>query len=340
MADDCAWWDIGCHAGNWVESAVGDAIENMANAVMEAYGKAIASLGTMWVNIGTPNLTGGGGSSPISAGDAPAYSGNVTTVLSYVQWIGLAIAGLSIIILGMLIASKLRQGEGIAAVGRIGVILGGVILIGGAGGLVAGLMPSGPSGASGTVLFLQSAVWWLVGGLVVLSVIIGGVKMAWEQRAEPGRQAIKSLLTLIVVSAIGVTVTGLLVTAADSFSVWVINGSLECDVAGDGACFGSNMLTLIALTSNPATTGGLGALLIIILGLIAILAAAFQIVLMVARGGMLVILAGILPLSASFTNTEMGASWFKKNIGWLLAFILYKPAAAIVDGTAARVGDI
>lgn len=197
MADDCAWWDIGCHAGNWVESAVGDAIENMANAVMEAYGKAIASLGTMWVNIGTPNLTGGGGSSPISAGDAPAYSGNVTTVLSYVQWIGLAIAGLSIIILGMLIASKLRQGEGIAAVGRIGVILGGVILIGGAGGLVAGLMPSGPSGASGTVLFLQSAVWWLVGGLVVLSVIIGGVKMAWEQRAEPGRQAIKSLLGLL-----------------------------------------------------------------------------------------------------------------------------------------------
>jgi uncharacterized membrane protein HdeD (DUF308 family) len=115
--------------------------------------------------------------------------------------------------------------------------------------------------------------------------------------------------------------------------VWIINGSLSCDVTTDSACFGENMLTLLALTTNPAA-GGLGALLIIILGLIAILAAAFQIVLMVARGGMLVILAGILPLSASFTNTEMGKSWFKKCIAWLVAFILYKPAAAIVYAAA------
>lgn len=49
---------------------------------------------------------------------------------------------------------------------------------------------------------------------------------------------------------------------------------------------------------------------------------------------MLVILAGILPLSASFTNTEMGKSWFKKCIAWLVAFILYKPAAAIVYAAA------
>ncbi|MGC5301772.1 hypothetical protein, partial [Escherichia coli] len=89
----------------------------------------------------------------------------------------------------------------------------------------------------------------------------------------------------------------------------------------DTACFGNNIATLLALTTNPAT-GGLGALLIIILGLIAILATAFQIVLMIARGGMLVILTGILPLSAAATNTEMGKGWFKKNVGWLVAFIL------------------
>ncbi len=312
---------------------VGDAIENMANAVLEAYGKAITSLGTMWVNIGTPNLTGDGGSSAIGAGSAPPLAENVTTVLGYVTWVALAVVGVSVVILGMMIAAKMRQGEGVAAIGRLGLILGGVILIAGASALVSALIPGGPTGASGAVLFLQSAIWWLVGGLAVLSVIVGGVRMAWEQRAEPGRQALKSLLTLIVVAGAGVTVTGLLVTAADAFSVWVINGSLECDVAGDGACFGSNMIALIGLTTAPGA-GGLGALLIIILGLVAILAAAFQIVLMVARGAMLVILTGILPLSASFTNTEIGASWFKKNVGWLLAFILYKPAAAIVYAAA------
>ncbi len=158
--------------------------------------------------------------------------------------------------------------------------------------------------------------------------------MAWEQRAEPGKETVKGLLTLIVVAGAGVTIVGLLVAAADSFSVWVLNGSLQCDVTAAGsACFGENMLTLLALTTHPAA-GGLGSLLIIILGIIAILAAAFQIVLMVARGGMLVVLTGILPLSASFTSTEMGKTWFRKCIAWLVAFILYKPAAAIIYAAA------
>lgn len=331
---DCAPLDLVCQGQNIASSAIGNAIDNMAKAVTEAFGKVIASLGTLWVNIGTPNLTGTGGSSAVSPGDAPPLAGNVTTVLSYVTWISLAIAGISIIILGMLLATKIRHGEGFGALGRIGVILAGVILVTGASALVTAILPTGPNGAGGTVLFLQSALWWLTGGLAVLSVIIGGARMIWEQRAEPGRQLLKSLLTLLVVAGVGVTVVSLLVAASDSFSTWIINVSLKCDVQAQGSsCFGSNMLTLLALTTNPAA-GGLGSLLVIILGIIAILAAVFQIVLMVARGGMLVILTGILPASASFTNTEMGANWFKKNVAWLFAFILYKPAAAIVYATA------
>jgi hypothetical protein len=55
---------------------------------------------------------------------------------------------------------------------------------------------------------------------------------------------------------------------------------------------------------------------------------------MVVRSGMLVILAGILPTTAAFTNTEMGKQWFQKAVGWTIAFILYKPAAAIVYSVA------
>ena len=55
---------------------------------------------------------------------------------------------------------------------------------------------------------------------------------------------------------------------------------------------------------------------------------------MVVRSGMLVILAGILPTTAAFTNTEMGRQWFQKAVGWTIAFILYKPAAAIVYSVA------
>ena len=329
----CEWNDVGCWTGDWAKDALGGAIEDMAQAVMGAVTNTIASLGTMWVNIGTPNLTGTGGGSSITAGSSAPDSGNITTVLGYVTWIGLGIAVLSLFILGALIASRMRAGEGIAAVGKIGLLLASVVLISSASALIAGLMPSGPSNASGAVLFLQSGLWWYMGAAAVVSVIIGGARMAWEQRAEPGRDTVKGLLTLVIVAGAGTTMVGLLVAAADSFSTWILNASLDCDVSTPGsACFETNLTTMLALTSSSGA--GLGPLLIIILGLIAVLSSAFQIVLMVARGGMLVILTGILPLSASFTNTEMGKNWFRKCIGWLIAFILYKPAAAIVYATA------
>lgn len=338
MADDagCSGWTFFnpmCQVNKGIEALVGSAIENLANAVMEAFGKAIASLGTVWVYIGTPVLTGSGGSSSIAAGSSAPNSSGISTVLGYVMWVSLAVCILSLFILGAVIATRLRSGEGIAAVGRVGLVLAAAVLVSGSSALVAGIMPSGPRNAGGAVLFLQSSLWWYMGAAAMASVIIGGARMAWEQRAEPGRETVKSLLTLVVVAGAGVTIVSLLVAAADSFSVWILNGSLSCDVSSDSACFGENILGLLALTTNPAT-GALGALLIIILGLIAVLAAIFQIVLMVARGGMLVILTGILPLSASFTNTEAGKTWFKKSVGWLVAFILYKPAAAIVYAAA------
>ena len=70
------------------------------------------------------------------------------------------------------------------------------------------------------------------------------------------------------------------------------------------------------------------------LGIIAFLATVIQIMLMLVRGGMLVLLVGTLPLVAAFSNTEMGLQWFRKAGAWLVAFALYKPAAAIVYAVA------
>ena len=331
--DECGALDFGCKAGQIASSAVGDAIQNFANAVMEMVGKAVASLGTIWLYIGTPNLTGGSGESSIPASSTPPGSAGLVTALGYLTWIGLAIAAISVVWLGVLISASLRRGEGALNVGRIGLVLGGVVLISGAGSLVGGLLPAGPRGVGGATLFIQSGLWWYMAALAVLSVIVAGIRMAWENRADPGKDLVKSLFTLLVVAGAGVTFTQLFITASDSFSVWLLQGSLKCDVGSDKACFGKNITTLLALSTNPAT-GSLGSMLVIILGIIASLASFVQIALMVARSGLLVILAGILPLSAAATNTEMGHGWFRKCVGWLLAFLLYKPAAAIVYATA------
>ena len=250
MADDCSGPlgipDPLCIVGSGVQDAVGSvagsAIEALAEAVEEAVAKAVTSLGTIWVKVGTPNLTtSNGGSTPSEA-----------------------------------------------------------------------------------VGFIQGSLWWYMAAAAVLAVIVGGTRMAWEHKAEPGRELVKALLTLVVVAGAGLTAIALAVTAADAFSEWIINRSTE------GTDFGQNMTLLLGV----GAVTGIGALLVILMGLLAIFASIIQIGLMVVRGGMLVILAGILPISASATNTEMGRAWFKKCIAWLIAFILYKPAAAIIYATA------
>ncbi|WP_372434212.1 hypothetical protein [Arthrobacter sunyaminii] len=164
-------------------------------------------------------------------------------------------------------------------------------------------------------------VWTL--SLAVLAVIIGGTRMIWEQRGAPLKDLLRSLITLTLVTGLGVSVISILVIAADAFSVAIINEST------DGKSFAESMTMLTAMGET-----GTAVFILIILGLVGLIASIVQIVLMVVRSGMLVILAGILPTTAAFTNTEMGKQWFQKAIGWTIAFILYKPAAAIVYSVA------
>jgi hypothetical protein len=152
--------------------------------------------------------------------------------------------------------------------------------------------------------------------------------MIWEQRGAPLKDLLRSLLTLTLVSGLGLAVISILVIAADAFSASVI------DRATDGKGF-AHAMGILVLTNQT----GVGVFILIILGLVGLLASLVQIVLMIVRGGMLVILAGILPTTAAFTNTEMGRQWFQKAIGWTIAFILYKPAAAVVYAVAFKLMD-
>jgi len=171
--------------------------------------------------------------------------------------------------------------------------------------------------------FVNSELGYWTLALAVLSVILGGTRMIWEQRGAPLKDLLRSLLTLTLVSGLGLAVISILVIAADAFSASII------DRATDGKGF-AHAMAILVMTKQT----GIGVFILIILGLVGLIASLVQIVLMIVRGGMLVILAGILPTTAAFTNTEMGRQWFQKAIGWTIAFILYKPAAAIVYAVA------
>ena len=330
MTDECGTFDPVCRAKEWAGSAIGDAISSLADGVMEAFGHAIGALGTIWVRIGTPNLTGG--ATVVPAGEPPGTAG-IDTVLGYAAWIAFGVAVLGLITAGVRLALS-RSGQTQQAVERIVVVLIAVILISASVGIVTALLTPGRT-ASPTVSFLQNSLWYYTLAVAVLGVIVAGARMAWEQRADPGKHLVQGLLTLVVVAGAGLTVVALLTSAADAFSVWILNNSLNCNIAaGDGTCFGENMFQLLALTSG--TTGGMGAVLAIILGVFAVFAALAQVMLMIVRAGALVILAGMLPITAAASLTDPQRTMFRKTSAWLLGFILYKPAAAIVYAAAFR----
>ncbi|RLV53409.1 hypothetical protein D9V41_16330, partial [Aeromicrobium phragmitis] len=118
------------------------------------------------------------------------------------------------------------------------------------------------------------------------------------------------------------------VEAGDSFSTWIIGRSLE-----DGS-FEQNLAALFQGIVAFGGAPGLPAMMTIVLGLIAMLFSVGQIVLMFFRSAALVLLAGLLPLSAAATGTRFGEQWFGKTCAWIVAFLLYKPAAAIIYAAA------
>ena len=341
--DSCNLLNPFCALSDKVSEFANDTLADLGNSVLESVGSTAAAVGTAWVGIPTPNLTGGGGGSQSAGWDTPpgvdgtvetpGNSGSWTTtpalndILGWATWLAFGVAVLSLIAWGARFAWS-RSGDMDREMGRLGTILGATVIVSAASGIVAALLPSArnASNTSDSVAFLQDSLWYYVAALAVFSVIIGGIKMAWQQRAQPGIDIVRSIITLVLVSAVGVSVAGILVVASDGFANWILDRSLECNGENTQACFGQNVVNLFA----PLMASGIGIFLVIIAGVIGILLTLLQVILMLARSAMLVILTGILPLSASATNTEMGQGWFRKNVAWLIAFALYKPAVAIV----------
>src|SRR6476660_3413666 len=55
-----------CQAGAAIEDAANDSVKNMAKAIADAVGQNVQTLGTFWVNVGTPAITSAPGGSTAS----------------------------------------------------------------------------------------------------------------------------------------------------------------------------------------------------------------------------------------------------------------------------------
>ncbi|HUD18503.1 MAG TPA: hypothetical protein VMQ59_14650, partial [Acidimicrobiales bacterium] len=175
------------------------------------------------------------------------------------------------------------------------------------------------SASSNTIVFLQQATQYLVAVVGVFALMMAAARMIWTQRADPMKDALAGIGRLVVVSGCGVAGITLLSQAGDAFSTWILGQ------AGTGTIMTMGTLSTQVIASSS---------LVIILSSFAILGFIVQLALLIVRSALLVVLAGLWPLSAAASMTPTGHQWFKKNVAWILAFLLFKPVAAIVYAAA------
>ncbi|TCO41076.1 hypothetical protein EV646_116168 [Kribbella antiqua] len=189
---------------------------------------------------------------------------------------------------------------------------------------------SNPYAPANTVAYLWSHLHRYVSGLAVFSIMIGAGKIMWERNGRPARELAQSLLTLMIVSAAGVAVISLLTTASDEAASYILTDAMKNP---DGTPTNFQHLFGAMFVQNPVVTASNAVALIGLTQLLFWLSM-LQIVLLIVRAGMLFLLAGTLPLAAAATNTQIGRQWLQRSIAWTVAFIMYKPVAAIVYATA------
>jgi len=180
---------------------------------------------------------------------------------------------------------------------------------------------------STAISFLQQSTAYLVGVFGVVGLMIAAARMMWLQKADPMKEALAGLLRLVVVSGCAVAAISLLSTAGDNFSTWVLDQA----VTDSGqASFGSALSAM----GDLAEHGTIAPSLTILVAMFSMLGFIVQLTLLIVRSALLVVLAGTLPMSAAASITPVGNQWFRKNVSWVIAFLLFKPIAAIVYGAA------
>ena len=167
---------------------------------------------------------------------------------------------------------------------------------------------------------LQAWLFPFTAAVAVIAVITAGTRMALTRKATPLIDVGSGLLTIAITAAAGTLLPTLLLKAGDAYSTAVLS-------AATGGQFSARFTKLLAF--GAATGPGLPAILLVI-GMIALVAAAFQAVLLLFRQVGIIILAGTLPLAAAGTMTPLTRPWFRKVTGWELALVFYKPTAATV----------
>ena len=182
-----------------------------------------------------------------------------------------------------------------------------------------------PDVNNAAVASLRDDLSWYVAGFAILGFLVGLIKLVMSQDVK---NSLIGLATPIVNMILAATAygagIGLLLTASDRFSKWIVERSTGGDVD----------LTQMLTTSTVLLTSlGTAFLLFILL----LLGAIMNLLFMYFRDVMFLILAAFIVVLAAASGSEQGRQAWRKANGWLIALLLYKPVAAGIYSLGFRI---
>ena len=193
---------------------------------------------------------------------------------------------------------------------------------------------------------MQHELLPLTAALAVGSIIVGGAKLAVSEAGHTqAREFTRWLFVYVLASLGGVAFAAMVITTCDGFANYIVAQATVGSNFGDHLAQGLGLATQAVGSGTLQPQGGFllglagtaaSAMLAIVIGAIALVASFVEFVLMAFRGGVLVILCGLIPLAAAFSNVPTGERWLRRIAGWIVALALYKLAAAFCYAAAFR----
>jgi hypothetical protein len=136
--------------------------------------------------------------------------------------------------------------------------------------------------------------------------------MALDRRGESGTTALKGILRVILVSTAATAMINVFVRLMDLYSQHLLRGSL------------------LNLMEGIDCSDDIPDMLLLVIGCLLIIAGIIHALLMWVRLGVMIVLMGTLPMAAAASMTDWGGTWWRKHIGWMTAWLLYKPTVGLV----------
>jgi type IV secretion system protein TrbL len=166
---------------------------------------------------------------------------------------------------------------------------------------------------------------WLTDQLQVLSIFMStlGIMIAcvWTMvhaRGDKAVKAAKSLLMVFLVTTAGTTLMQVAIPAGDAFSEYILDQA------------GVTVQGYEQLGPAAGAISQIGPGLAIVAGIFGVIATLLQWVIMIVRATVLPLLVAIWPVAAAAAMIRGAEQSFSKVTMWLVAFLLYKPIAAII----------